>query len=472
MYEAAEDTEYLGHYQKFGGHIAQLDVLLSDIESYLDQVESSVTQFNDIALSMEHFMAVGGSTSLEVETKWRKYAQIMRDLLRNALTEHQGAVRRHVLRPVQELYQLQQKPQRLIEKRKKRRLDSLRYAAIGAKGGKPDAKTKEQHEQFHALNETLKEELPRLYELTARLGRYCLVRFFELQTRWQQTWSLKLAPLLDGQRLPKDSAELFRAFSSDYKYADAQVLALGVCNGSTLADTANFLSPTTTVAGEESSSHRGSSISQNTMSIGGGTSPASLQNETIFQRSSGSHFPPAFNGATPYAQVNSTCSAQSRASSGYSLNRTPFTPSLSQPARPLYTTIPPASYTPRVLSLNPRSGVTASEWRLGADQVASQRPSSRSTYHSTKPQPETHSPTGARHSGMFSSAMPITSDDVSEPSRSARRRMATRESLQLAEGERQVLFTAASLFPFNVDPSRTEAGFPYLTYVAGEVSHL
>ncbi|KLJ05616.1 hypothetical protein EMPG_10893 [Blastomyces silverae] len=32
-----------------------------------------------------------------------------------------------------------------------------------------------------------------------------------------------------------------------------------------------------------------------------------------------------------------------------------------------------------------------------------------------------------------------------------------------------VLFPVASLFEFNIDRARREAGYPYLTYVAGEI---
>lgn len=38
--------------------------------------------------------------------------------------------------------------------------------------------------------------------------------------------------------------------------------------------------------------------------------------------------------------------------------------------------------------------------------------------------------------------------------------------------EHRILFLAASLFEFNIDRSRKEAGFPYLTYVPGEVSFM
>lgn len=38
-----------------------------------------------------------------------------------------------------------------------------------------------------------------------------------------------------------------------------------------------------------------------------------------------------------------------------------------------------------------------------------------------------------------------------------------------APDDTPVLFVAASLFEFNIDKARREAGYPYLTYVEGEV---
>jgi hypothetical protein len=35
--------------------------------------------------------------------------------------------------------------------------------------------------------------------------------------------------------------------------------------------------------------------------------------------------------------------------------------------------------------------------------------------------------------------------------------------------EPTVLFLAASIYEFNIDRARREAGYPYLTYVAGEI---
>ncbi len=40
---------------------------------------------------------------------------------------------------------------------------------------------------------------------------------------------------------------------------------------------------------------------------------------------------------------------------------------------------------------------------------------------------------------------------------------------QSGRKEFKVLFLAASVYEFNIDRARKEAGYPYLTYVAGEV---
>lgn len=61
---------------------------------------------------------------------------------------------------------------------------------------------------------------------------------------------------------------------------------------------------------------------------------------------------------------------------------------------------------------------------------------------------------------MFSSAMPM-SDSPTHPT--------TPTSPKHAPDDTPVMFVAASLFEFNIDRARREAGYPYLTYVEGEV---
>lgn len=60
---------------------------------------------------------------------------------------------------------------------------------------------------------------------------------------------------------------------------------------------------------------------------------------------------------------------------------------------------------------------------------------------------------------VFSSAMPM--EDSSGPGR----------DIELSETQQEpgVLFTAASVYEFNIDRSRQQGGFRYLTYVTGEI---
>ena len=71
-----------------------------------------------------------------------------------------------------------------------------------------------------------------------------------------------------------------------------------------------------------------------------------------------------------------------------------------------------------------------------------------------------HAGEGRRHSGLFHSALPP--DSATDDSR--------RSSRASSRDGYAVLWLAASLFEFNIDTTKHEAGYPYLTYQAGEVS--
>jgi len=85
-------------------------------------------------------------------------------------------------------------------------------------------------------------------------------------------------------------------------------------------------------------------------------------------------------------------------------------------------------------------------------------------------------------SAAFSSAMPMDDDrdrEVEEPRPEITRTVAQSSSrtpsrsdsmrtLTLGANDK-AMFVAASLYEFNIDKQRREAGFPYLTYVQGEI---
>lgn len=71
---------------------------------------------------------------------------------------------------------------------------------------------------------------------------------------------------------------------------------------------------------------------------------------------------------------------------------------------------------------------------------------------------------GNRGSGLFHSALPMA-ETADEPQRSSR---ASSRERYTPKGY-NILWLAASLFEFNIETTKHEAGYPYLTYQAGEI---
>ena len=94
--------------------------------------------------------------------------------------------------------------------------------------------------------------------------------------------------------------------------------------------------------------------------------------------------------------------------------------------------------------------------RTSAEHPRNSRPASGATYFTARPDPASDD---ARFSGIFTSAMPPP--EAEESSRPVSPRPVTIDT--------PVLFVCASLFEFSIDKTRREAGYPYLTYVQGEV---
>ena len=376
------------------------------------------------------------------------------------------------------LLKLHEGPQKLMQKRAKRVMDYARYRALKEKGDKPDKKTMDQKEQFIALNDTLKEELPRLFALTGKLVEACLNNFVQLQLQWQAVWRRKLSQAIDTQNVSSPISDIITAFAGDFQYTEAQVLSLGICNGSLLADAVNlvnFLSPTTTLNGDESSPRQSSTVTleprSRNMSQSSDVSPSlpqpefsSRPNESlgVSQPSGNPSYSTSGNqDATGRRRIRTSSSTSARSpgtpeipggwrnypTSTNSISAHPNRPSTSTARSSEAPLLPPLSVdTP---GFNHLSG--------GSQSVA--RPPSTSTYRTAPNEPQVRpSPPPNRSSNPFQSAMPMSDSPTHE----------TPEDY--VPRQYQVLFLAASVYEFNIDRSRREAGYPYLTYIAGEVS--
>ena len=347
-----------------------------------------------------------------------------------------------------------------MDKRKKKSLDYVKWKTIKDKGDKPDKKTVEAAEMFTALNETLKDDLPKLFTLTGDLVTGCLNNFVQLQLQWNKVWRRKLSQVIDNATIPDNVDAYINSFRGDFEFTESQVLALGICNGSVLADTVNFLGPIGGLDG--SSSPRRSSTNNADLRVRGysqsnGASPMLPHPDFGDQVS----LPGFGDNSSHQAGTGRRIRASSTASG---TGRSPKTPEIPGGWRNYSNaTTPTNSHSNRPSTSTGRSIETPSLPRLSVDTPGfnrlsgdshANRTSSNSTYFTGRSDTPAH-----RMSGIFNSAMPLSDSPRSQsPTDSS-----------MAGKQYNVLFLAASVYEFNIDRARQEAGYPYLTYVAGEV---
>lgn len=388
-----------------------------------------------------------------------------------------NAVRKNVIEPMTTLIRLHDSPQKLMHKRNKRVMDYARYKGIKDRGDKPDKKTTDQGEQFIAINESLKEELPKLFALTGKLVEACLNSFVQLQLQWHAIWRRKLAQALDNYKANGPISEVIDAFKGDFAFFEAQVLSLGICNGSMLAESVNMvnmLSPARTLTGEESSQKR-PSLEMNrrrTASINSDMSPVLPQPDFGSGRSGAGGFFGMDSGMQQPSQMAPTSnqldlSIRNRAHSAMT-GRSPRTPDVPGSYHSYSSNTTPVSAVfgrPAIATgsspMLPRPSVETSDLNRVSEATTLVNQPAGNVGWAPGTQARPSSPSG-RYSGVFSSALPMSD---SPPAQSP-----VEDSQNRPQPQINVIFLAASVYEFNIDRARREAGYPYLTYVAGEVS--
>ncbi|KIW03269.1 uncharacterized protein PV09_05488 [Verruconis gallopava] len=468
----AEDPEYDAIAQKFGGHFFQLQVVMRDVEKYLEDVQHYVDQY---VLLMEALVGNIGLDALnrypEMESRWIAFRTAIVEMKNVALGDHTRKVRRTVIDPIQQLWRLHVGPQKMMAKRKKRIVEFVRHRNMLEKGEKPDKRLEQEAEQFRAVNETLKEELPRLYALTKKLVENCLLNFIELQSQWQRDWTRKLSPLIDdmepllGVELDQALFSVQTAYAQDITEAQDVLATFKVCNKMLVTEARNFKSPATTYSrDDESYAKRPSTLG----SSAGGKRAASMSNEHVGHstpnlRLSGDNItlsPLVGALGMPEAVYQTTNNHQQRNRAGSAMSSrgssTPYSaagyigPTAYGYSRP--TTSDRGEPSPGVVP------------RLSLDSPTTRSPARNEFGGNTYVVPDARLPASAplqmddRFSGMFHSALPM-SDSPRAPS----------PEQDHGTHEPHVLFLAASLFEFYIDSTRTEGGYPYLTYQPGEI---
>ncbi|KAK4230485.1 hypothetical protein QBC38DRAFT_28312 [Podospora fimiseda] len=455
--KTAEDEDYKKLHQQFGDDYLRLQVVLRDVEYYTRNVTTYVHEFLQYLSSMELVMRLQPSRDYaHLESKWVQFNVSMRDIEKVALERHLADVRKHVIEPFEQVIKCYGNPGLAMKKRAKRRLDYEKFVQLKANGKKVDKQLMELVEQYEALNETLKKELPKLSAMTAKIGNICLGKFISIQTAWYLIWKEKVkAPLQDAAHVPELS-EIVSAFQSEFMLQEERAMAIGILN------------PTLRHRASHSTTDDGSSVLSRTKSRPSDLLPTRGRGLSI----NSDHVPTL---PTPdFVRRNSGQFSLSPASSAL--------PSPAHYYRDYYSGITAGhsrgtSNSPIVsdsnhgsrsaigLNMRPSTGRSFDAPSLPRQSTESttlsvgvNRRDSNSTYNSAYHAPETR-----RLSGLFHSALPMDADEGSQmPSRASSTNRGN-------DSGYRVLWLAASLFEFNIETTKHEAGYPYLTYQAGEI---
>ncbi|KAK4105508.1 hypothetical protein N658DRAFT_503640 [Parathielavia hyrcaniae] len=473
--KTVEDEEYQKLQQQFGDDYLRLQVVLRDVEYYTRNVATYVHEFLQYLSSMELVMRLQPSRDYaHLESKWVQFNVSMRDIEKIALERHLVDVRKHVIEPFEQVIRCYINPSLAMKKRAKRRLDYEKYMALKANGKKVDKQLAELVEQYEALNDTLKKELPKLSAMTAKIGNICLGKFISIQAAWFAIWKEKVkAPLSDVTHVPELS-EIVSSFQREFSLQEERTRALGIVNPtakgrasqSTTDDASSILSKTRSRP-SELFSPRGRGLSINSDHV------PTLPTPDFAKRHSGqfslSPASSAFPSPATYYRDYSGIGGHVRGSPG-----SPVTP-----ADPTNTARPPLGGVvgppPSIRPSTGRSFDSTSLPRQSCDSAAAaalssatHRRDSNSTFNSSYPGgpgagPDQHT---RRLSGLFHSALPLPDgpDESARPSRAS-----SRDRGGNAPAGYTVLWLAASLFEFNIETTKHEAGYPYLTYQAGEI---
>lgn len=87
-----EDKEYIKLQEKYGDHYFQLQVVMRDVTMYTAEVDAFVNNFNNLCVHIEDLVCVEQSSYPELESKWRKFRMLSRDMLSTALPDHVSRV--------------------------------------------------------------------------------------------------------------------------------------------------------------------------------------------------------------------------------------------------------------------------------------------------------------------------------------------------------------------------------------------
>ncbi|PSR90445.1 hypothetical protein BD289DRAFT_481689 [Coniella lustricola] len=446
----AEDSEYLKLNEKFSDDYLRLQVVLRDVEFYTRHVADYVQTFLDYLSAMELVMRLQPGPYPELEAKWVQFNVSMRDIKTVALDQHLSAIRKHVIEPFEMVIRSYQNPLLAMKKRNKRRLDYEKSIQLKKSGKKVDKQLSELVEHYEALNDTLKKELPQLSALTEKVGNICLGNMINISAKWWNIWKDKIRAVTSITE-PSDVKDIVITFQRDFKEMEEQVMSLGILNSLTRSRTSQ------STADESLSRIKSRPSDPGTPRIRG-LSMASDQIPSLptpeFARQHTQPYP-----TSPPPPNNGGSSSASYYYRDYYAglgSRGPSSPVSDMSSAPR--SVPP-------ITTRPGTGRSYDSTGMPRPSIDSLSASYLKRESSSATSPPLSNSDGHRNSGLFQSALPLNeaAEDYHPPSS----RASSRER-HVSNGY-NILWLAASLFEFNIETTKHEAGYPYLTYTAGEI---
>ncbi|KAG6032712.1 hypothetical protein E4U41_007162 [Claviceps citrina] len=463
----AEDADYAKLNEKFGDDYLRLQVVLRDVEFYTRQVAAYVHEFLQYMSSIELVMRLQPGNYPELESKWVQFNISVRDLEKVALEEHLSQVRKLVIEPFEQVIKAYGNPSLAMKKREKRRLDFERCEQLRKGGKSPDPKLKELVEQYDALNDTLKKELPQLSALTEKIGNICLGNFVNIQAKWYSIWKDKMKAVLTNCSDTPDLQEVVTLFERDFPYANDQLANIGILSPATWGRTSISASMSVDDSSLRSRPRRSEAEARSGgQSVNGDMAPL-LPAPDFGGRHSGALTMSPTQSTSGFA-IGIVPSPHQYHYRDYYAGISPSQGGLISPRSPEFPSSFRSGAGTGLGSTRPSTGRSHESGmpRQSSDSTTQSHRDSNTTFYSNSVTPETQRD-NHRFSNMFRSAMPM-SDGPDEGTSEQQSRASSHERRQASDAY-NILWLAASLFEFNIATTKHEAGYPYLTYQAGEI---
>lgn len=380
------------------------------------------------------------------------------------------SIKANVIIPIEFVCGMYVKGDHLVKKRYGLSNTHKKFVTKKKAGSKIDKKTQAAEDEFQKLTADLKRDLPIFSDKIKRLSRLCYARFIEIMLVWYNEWQQKMNDVLRGvgsviatQLAPASFQQIAEEFSQKFEIIRDQLPPL---RGDVDYGRRSFLSQSSQANVRESGSSsefRASSFSGRARGVSGSQDAWARSSSTA---PSSSVYAAASHGTTMSPELSFFDRRESR-NDQRTTNSRP----------------------------NTTSNPTSPEVQEAQHTVSSNRPSTARSYTSEGYQRRVTSynrgPRGAYQAydevqddgfvthlnesfGLFSSAMPM--DDAHSAAAIGDGAVGNRQS-RTSSYHREVnsqrklktLYMAASLFEFNFDGNKSEAGYPYLTYPAGDI---